>query len=105
MPQVQPTQTHHPVMHYLASLRVYLKSAIFLFDHSENSQPIKREAQNVSFDWLTNLLSQKLQWEEEERGDVKQHWDSFWYLKPQIYLLMDINTLDKTQEKCKMWDL
>jgi len=34
-------------------------------------------------------------------GDVKLHWDGFWFLKPQIYLLMEINTSDKTQKKLK----
>jgi len=54
VPQAQPTWTHRPALQHLVSLSVYLKFAVFLFDHSENSQPIRREAQNIS-DWLTTL--------------------------------------------------
>jgi len=61
LPSAPPTWTHHPTLQDLVSLSVYLKSAIFLLDRSENSQPIRREAKILSSDWLTDLLLLELQ--------------------------------------------
>jgi len=55
--QAPPTWTHHPTLQDLVSL----KSAIFLFNRSEDSQPIKTEALSFSSDWLTDLLLLELQ--------------------------------------------
>jgi len=41
----------------LVSLSVYLKSAKFLLDQSENSQPIRGEDQRLSSDWLRPVVT------------------------------------------------
>jgi len=51
MPQAPPIWTHHPTLQDLVFLSVYLKSAVFLFHHSENSQPYQ----------LSDLLYPELQ--------------------------------------------
>jgi len=63
------------------------------------SQSEERLSAYLLIGWLTCCdMSSR---EKPERGDVRVHSDGFWFLKPQIYLLTDINTSDKTLESVK----
>lgn len=66
-------------------LWVYLKP-VFSLDYSKNSQPVARGSEPPLL-WLaywTVVVT-------AAEGVMGEHWDCFWFLKPQIYHLKDAN--------------